>query len=71
MAMSLAEIAALSQLLDQALALPAERRQAWLDGLPPEHQPQAERLRGMLEAAARGGDDMRPWPAAPGLGGRG
>ena len=69
MALSLAEIAALSTLLDQALALPAEQRRAWLEGLFTEQHPHAERLRRMLGAAANAHGDERRWSAARLLGG--
>ncbi|MBL8520815.1 MAG: serine/threonine protein kinase [Betaproteobacteria bacterium] len=38
----------LSELLDQALALPRADRAAWLDALPPDDAPLQERLRAML-----------------------
>lgn len=48
MALNPADIAVVSQLLDQALALPAEEREAWLSALPAEHQRHLDTLRGML-----------------------
>jgi serine/threonine-protein kinase len=45
-----ADIATLSRLLDQALELDAEQREAWLAALPPDHQRQASALRDMLAA---------------------
>jgi serine/threonine-protein kinase len=48
MALNPADIAVVSQLLDQALALPSDERQAWLDALPAEHHRHRDTLRDML-----------------------
>jgi serine/threonine-protein kinase len=56
-ALSLADIATLSSLLDQALELPAEQRQAWLDALAPEHRCHTAVLRKMLDRASSGAAD--------------
>ncbi len=42
----------LNELLDEALALPAERRGAWLEALPAEHTPLKEALARLLEVRA-------------------
>ena len=42
----------LNELLDEALALPAERRGAWLQALPAEHAPLKEALARLLEVRA-------------------
>ena len=59
MALNPADIAVVSQLLDQALALPAEERQAWLAALPSEHQRHLETLRDMLVQEAGLEADLR------------
>jgi serine/threonine-protein kinase len=46
----------LSQLLDEALDLPADARVTWLDGLGAEYEAFKPRLRAMLEEAAATGD---------------
>ena len=51
MALNPADIATLSRLLDEALALAPNTREAWLSALPPEHQRHAPALRGMLADA--------------------
>lgn len=51
MAIHARELATLSELLDAALSLPAEARQAWLDTLAPEHQGFREVLRQLLQRA--------------------
>jgi serine/threonine-protein kinase len=48
MALNPADIAIVSRLLDEALALPEAERAAWLAGLAPEHQAHAQTLRDML-----------------------
>jgi serine/threonine protein kinase len=48
MGLSTAQIAVLSQLLDEALPLDAAARRAWLDGLSPEHVDLALTLRRVL-----------------------
>ena len=48
MSLSSADIAALSRLLDTGLALPRSDLDAWLSGLPPEHQVLVPQLRRML-----------------------
>jgi tetratricopeptide (TPR) repeat protein len=65
MALSLPVIAVLSRLLDEVLALPAEQRAAWLEGLAPEHREHAERLREMLDPATgmRLGERLQALPA--------
>jgi hypothetical protein len=52
MALNPADIAVVSQLLDQALALPIEEREVWLTALPAEHDRHRETLRGMLAQEA-------------------
>jgi hypothetical protein len=60
--------ARLSPLLDEALALPPERRAAWLAALPADAADLRERLAAMLDPAARsladapslGDDDEEP-----------
>jgi serine/threonine protein kinase len=42
----------LSRLLDEALELPPEAREGWLDSLPPEQTPYKEDLRGLLRHSA-------------------
>ncbi|MCW5664981.1 MAG: serine/threonine protein kinase [Piscinibacter sp.] len=46
--------ARLRELLDEALAQPADARSRWLDGLPPEDRAFAPRLAGLLEHARSG-----------------
>ena len=48
MALSPDQIATFSRLLDEALALPASEREAWLAALPPQQQGEAQQLRRML-----------------------
>jgi len=48
------DLRALSALLDEALDLPTEARQAWLAGLPAEAEPYREALRDMLVRAEAG-----------------
>jgi serine/threonine-protein kinase len=43
---------AISRLLDEALDLPPEARQAWLESLPPEHETLKPRLQAMLDQAS-------------------
>ena len=45
MALSAAEMAVMSRLLDEALPLDVAGRQRWLESLPPEHAALAEALR--------------------------
>ncbi len=52
MSLNPADIATVSRLLDEALALPAEQRDAWLAALPDEHQRHADTLRQMLAREA-------------------
>lgn len=52
MALTPTDIAALSRLLDEALALDPDQREAWLSALPAEHQAHADRLREMLAQEA-------------------
>ncbi len=52
MALNPADIAVVSRLLDEALALPQAGRAAWLQALPAEHHAHRDTLRGMLERAA-------------------
>jgi serine/threonine protein kinase len=52
-----AHIVELSRLLDQALTLDRDRRDTWLDGLPPPQQPYVPRLRDMLARQARMDDE--------------
>lgn len=51
MAFSASELAAISRLLDEALALDAEAREAWLEALPAEHAALVPALRQMLDRA--------------------
>jgi eukaryotic-like serine/threonine-protein kinase len=51
MALNPADIAIVSRLLDDGLAVPQAERAAWLAGLPLEHQRHAGSLRAMLEQA--------------------
>jgi eukaryotic-like serine/threonine-protein kinase len=51
MAYSASELAAISRLLDEALGMDAEARQAWLDALPAEHEALVPVLRQMLDRA--------------------
>jgi serine/threonine-protein kinase len=51
MAFSASELAAISRLLDEALALDADAREAWLAALPAEHAPLLPALRRMLDRA--------------------
>ena len=53
MALSPDQIATFSRLLDEALALPASEREAWLAALPPQQQGEAQQLRRMLADADR------------------
>jgi len=56
MALHPADIAVVSRLLDEALALPEAERAAWLEALAAEHQRHVGTLRSMLaQAAGRGG----------------
>ena len=48
MTLSIAQMAAMSRLLDEALPLDAVGRRAWLEALPPEHQELAQNLREAL-----------------------
>lgn len=48
----------INTLLEAALALPAEQRNAWLAGLPPEDQPLRATLRGLLARADVETDDF-------------
>lgn len=50
-------IVELSRLLDMALTLAPDRREAWLDGLPPQQQPYVPSLRDMLARQARMDDE--------------
>jgi serine/threonine protein kinase len=59
MALNPADIAVVSRLLDQALALPIEERAAWLTELPFEHQRHRDTLRDMLAQAADLDKDAR------------
>jgi hypothetical protein len=52
MALNPADIAVVSELLDQALALPVEEREAWLAALPEEHVRHRNTLRDMLVKSA-------------------
>lgn len=52
MALSKAELHALSRLLDEGLALPVEQRDAWLAALPDGDRPLAGRLRRLLAEQA-------------------
>ncbi len=57
MTLSIAQMAAMSRLLDEALPLDAAGRRAWLEALPAEHQELAQTLRDALlpdEAQAAG-----------------
>ena len=53
MALNPADIATVSRLLDEALALEPARREAWLAALPAEHRRHADALRDMLAQQAR------------------
>jgi tetratricopeptide (TPR) repeat protein len=66
MALAAADIATLSRLLDQALELDAEQREAWLAALPPDHQRHASALRDML-AAQSASDTAGPLSSLPQL----
>ncbi|MBL0087823.1 MAG: protein kinase [Ideonella sp.] len=59
MALTPADLTTLSHLLDEALALDPEQREAWLAALPAEHQPHAARLRQMLAAQSAPDTDDR------------
>ena len=59
MALNPADIAVVSLLLDQALALPIEEREAWLTALPAEHQRHLDTLRDMLAQEAELDTDSR------------
>lgn len=59
MALNPADIAAVSQLLDQALALPVSEREAWLAALPAEHQGHRDTLRDVLAQEAQLDTDSR------------
>jgi eukaryotic-like serine/threonine-protein kinase len=59
MALNPADIATVSRLLDEALALEPAEREPWLAALPAEHQRHADALRGMLAQEARLGTDPR------------
>ena len=59
MALDADDIAALSRLLDDALALDISAREAWLAGLPAAQAPHVERLRQMLAQHAEPGTDER------------
>ncbi len=59
MALNPADIAVVSRLLDEALALDVAEREPWLAALAPEHQRHAEALRGMLAQEARLDTDPR------------
>lgn len=77
MALSDDDLAALSRLLDEALALPADAREGWLAARPPEQQHLLPRLRRLLaepdagaelpalpaldEPEARAGERLGPW----------
>jgi tetratricopeptide (TPR) repeat protein len=52
MALNPADIATVSRLLDEALALPADQREAWLAALPADEQRHGDALRQMLEREA-------------------
>lgn len=68
MRLATAHIAELSRLLDVALALAPDEREAWLSGLPPPQQPYMHNLRDML--ARQACLDERPLLATlPRLGG--
>ena len=60
--------ASLSALLDEALALPAERRLAWVDGLGAEHDALKPRLRGLL-ARSLAPEARAQLETLPGVGG--
>jgi tetratricopeptide (TPR) repeat protein len=59
MALNPTDITVVSQLLDQALALPAEARKAWLEALPAEHHRHRNTLRDMLAQEAELEADTR------------
>ena len=69
MSLNPADIATVSRLLDEALALPAELRDAWLAALPGEHQRHADTLRQMLAREAELDTDSAwaacGWPSGP------
>ena len=63
MTLSIAQMAAMSRLLDEALPLDAAGRRAWLDALPAEHRELAQTLREALlpdEAQALGLEPLSP-----------
>lgn len=62
MALSTQELALLSRLLEQALALPAAERPAWVAALPPEHAPLAPRLQRLLAEAGTDGAALQTLP---------
>ncbi len=59
MALNPADIAVVSQLLDQVMELPPEEQEAWLAALPAEQQRHVETLRDMLAQEAALGTDPR------------
>ena len=66
MPLSAFEIAELSRLLDAALALAPDAREAWLAGLPEPSQPLARRLRRLLAASSSPGAQA-PYSTLPRL----
>lgn len=67
-ALSATEVRVLSLLLERALALPANQREAWLAGLPPAQQVLVPRLRERLGQLAHDADAAAALePAAPAL----
>jgi len=68
MALSIADLQALSRLLDAGLALPEPEREAWLAGLPEPDRALAPRLRRLLAEQARPSPALRleePPPLGP------
>ena len=81
MALSIPQMARMSQLLDEALALDEGGRRVWLESLPPEHRDlepalreallpgaaQAAELKGLMSLPKLGAADEASAPAASGL----
>src|SRR5580692_8243013 len=63
MTLTIAQMAAMSRLLDEALPLDAAGRRAWLEALPAEHQELAQTLREALLPEEAQGAALEPLSA--------